>query len=89
MYHCLTCLCSQTTNLAMLYVCAQFADETHHRDVNHTFAEMDQQDPNPFVLQHKLDALRAHALYMSGETAWPAQEPLTKKIKDAAPKAQV
>jgi hypothetical protein len=54
--------------------------------VNHTFAEMNQQDPNPFVLQHKLDALRAHAMYMSGETAWPAQEPLTKKIKDA-PKA--
>jgi hypothetical protein len=35
------------------------ADETHHRDVNHTFADMDSDDPNPYVMEHKEDALRA------------------------------
>ena len=29
------------------------ADETHHRDVNHTFADMKSDDPNPFVATHK------------------------------------
>ena len=27
------------------------ANETHHRDVNHTFAEMKSDDPNPFLQQ--------------------------------------
>ena len=36
-----------------------FADETHHRDVNHTFATMDSDDPNPFLLQHKENAIAA------------------------------
>jgi hypothetical protein len=35
------------------------ADETHHRDVNHTFAMMDSDDPNPFLLQHKENAVAA------------------------------
>lgn len=35
------------------------ADETHHRDVNHTFADMAQDDPNPFVHMHKDNALHA------------------------------
>ena len=51
-----------------------FADECHHRDVNHTFAEMNPSDPNPFALMHKRDALRAHALTISGQTAWPAMQ---------------
>ena len=34
-------------------------DETNHRDVNHTFADMASDDPNPFVLQHQEDAARA------------------------------
>lgn len=29
------------------------ADEAHHRDVNHTFADMKNDDPNPFVTTHK------------------------------------
>lgn len=29
------------------------ADEAHHRDVNHTFADMKSDDPNPFVTTHK------------------------------------
>lgn len=29
------------------------ADEAHHRDVNHTFAEMKRGDPNPFLDMHK------------------------------------
>ena len=36
-----------------------FADETHHRDVNHTFATMESDDPNPFLLQHKENAIAA------------------------------
>ncbi len=36
-----------------------FADETHHRDVNHTFATMASDDPNPFLLQHKENAVAA------------------------------
>jgi hypothetical protein len=50
----------------------QFADETHHRDVNHTFAEMDSQAPSPFAMQSKRDALRAFELDATGQTAWPS-----------------
>ena len=35
------------------------ADETHHRDVNHTFADMASDDPNPFVHSHRENALKA------------------------------
>jgi len=35
------------------------ADETHHRDVNHTFADMASDDPNPFVMQHHSNAIAA------------------------------
>lgn len=35
------------------------ADETHHRDVNHTFAGMKSDDPSPFVHQHEANAIRA------------------------------
>jgi hypothetical protein len=46
------------------------ADETHHRDVNHTFAEMESDDPNPFVHTHKENALHAWRLENQGEPAW-------------------
>jgi hypothetical protein len=36
-----------------------FADETNHRDVNHTFATMRDDDPNPFVVKHLQDAAAA------------------------------
>jgi len=36
-----------------------FADETNHRDVNHTFATMESDDPNPFVEKHLADAAKA------------------------------
>eukprot|EP00468_Gymnochlora_sp_CCMP2014_P012723 CAMPEP_0167766514 /NCGR_PEP_ID=MMETSP0110_2-20121227/15393_1 /TAXON_ID=629695 /ORGANISM="Gymnochlora sp., Strain CCMP2014" /LENGTH=191 /DNA_ID=CAMNT_0007654563 /DNA_START=492 /DNA_END=1067 /DNA_ORIENTATION=- len=36
-----------------------FADETNHRDVNHTFASMEDDDPNPFVQKHLDDAAKA------------------------------
>jgi len=39
-----------------------YADESHHRDVNHTFATMEGDDPNPFQLKHKEDAARAWKL---------------------------
>jgi hypothetical protein len=49
-------------DILLFYECAQFADECHHRDVNHTLAELRPQDANPFLLQLRLDALRAVAL---------------------------
>jgi hypothetical protein len=36
------------------------ADEAHHRDVNHTFADMKSDDPNPFVTTHKGKSNRTH-----------------------------
>lgn len=38
------------------------ADECNHRDVNHTFAEMQTDDPNPFVESHKANAYFAWRL---------------------------
>jgi hypothetical protein len=35
------------------------ADETHHRDVNHTFADMKSDDANPFVINHKGNPLHS------------------------------
>jgi len=45
-----------------------FADECNHRDVNHTFATMSSDDPNPFVYKHQEDALRAWRLEADGAT---------------------
>jgi len=39
-----------------------FADETNHRDVNHTFASMASDDPNPYVTKHLEDAAKAWRL---------------------------
>ena len=36
-----------------------FADEANHRDVNHTFATMETDDPNPFITKHLEDAAAA------------------------------
>ena len=41
------------------------ADESHHRDVNHTFATLPEGAPNPFIKQHMQDfdkAATAHAV---------------------------
>jgi len=46
------------------------ADEANHRDVNHTFATLDSDDPNPFVFKHKEDAVRAWRLESGGKNAW-------------------
>jgi hypothetical protein len=46
-----------------------FADECNHRDVNHTFAIMDSDDPNPFIEKHKADAAHAWRLQTDGTTA--------------------
>lgn len=35
------------------------ADETHHRDVNHTFASLSLYDTNPYILKHLDDAAMA------------------------------
>ena len=50
------------------------ADESHHRDVNHTFADMKSDDPNPFLEMHKNDAIKAWRLDQSGQRAWEAYE---------------
>ena len=39
------------------------ADETNHRDVNHTFASMAQNDVNPFVGKHLKDMTEATAYW--------------------------
>jgi hypothetical protein len=65
------CLLRSSFFLVLLLL-MQFADETHHRDVNHTFAEMDSQAPSPFAMQSKRDALRAFELDATGQTAWPS-----------------
>lgn len=39
-----------------------FADESNHRDVNHTFATMKSDDPNPFIEKHQHDAAIAWRL---------------------------
>lgn len=44
-----------------------FADETHHRDVNHTFATMESDDPNPFLQKHLEDAAKAWRLEQDQE----------------------
>jgi hypothetical protein len=43
------------------------ADECHHRDVNHTFADMKSDDPNPFLHEHKENALIAWRINNDGE----------------------
>ena len=59
------------------------ADETHHRDVNHTFADMKSDDPNPFITMHKENAAIAWRLEQSGKSAWTEVpgfvEPAAKK----------
>jgi len=54
------------------------ADETHHRDVNHTFADLESDDPNPFVHMHKDNALHAWRLENDGVPAWVAPATATK-----------
>jgi len=43
-----------------------FADECNHRDVNHTFATMHSDDPNPFVEKHQNMAVFAWRLESGG-----------------------
>lgn len=43
-----------------------FADESNHRDVNHTFATMKCDDPNPFVQKHLKNAVQSRRLEEAG-----------------------
>lgn len=45
-------------------------DEAHHRDVNHTFASLRTDDPNPFVLEHKENAIKAWRIINNGDNFW-------------------
>lgn len=54
------------------------ADECNHRDVNHTFADMSSDDPNPFLDKHKENAAIAWRLHIQGEPV-KTPEASTKK----------
>ena len=43
------------------------ADETHHRDVNHTYANLKPGELNPYVEEHRKDAATAWRMRESGE----------------------
>ena len=45
------------------------ADETNHRDVNHTFASMAQHDVNPYVNKHLKDMREATTYWKEVSTA--------------------
>lgn len=44
------------------------ADETHHRDVNHTYASLKSGFMNPYLDMHRADAETAWKLHTSGQT---------------------
>eukprot|EP00419_Tripos_fusus_P023060 CAMPEP_0172727794 /NCGR_PEP_ID=MMETSP1074-20121228/91876_1 /TAXON_ID=2916 /ORGANISM="Ceratium fusus, Strain PA161109" /LENGTH=358 /DNA_ID=CAMNT_0013554975 /DNA_START=49 /DNA_END=1122 /DNA_ORIENTATION=- len=56
-----------------------FADESNHRDVNHTFATMATDDPNPFVEKHQEDAVHAWRLEQQRCTTDVGFPPSNKK----------
>lgn len=58
------------------------ADEANHRDVNHTFADMKDDDPSPFLEKHRENAAIAWRLEMTGEPAY------TKENSPRAPSAE-
>mmetsp|Transcript_26219 Transcript_26219/g.48895 ORF Transcript_26219/g.48895 Transcript_26219/m.48895 type:complete len:113 (-) Transcript_26219:282-620(-) len=49
-----------------------FADETNHRDVNHTFATMKNDDPNPYVHKHLEDAAKAWQMTSKQQSTGPS-----------------
>jgi hypothetical protein len=51
------------------------ADESHHRDVNHTFAGMQPDDPNPFIHRHAKDQ----------HMAWTLNQPYERKGEYVTP----
>jgi hypothetical protein len=55
------------------------ADECNHRDVNHTFADMKTDDPNPFIQEHRENAAFAWRLAVKGESAWVSPPKEEKK----------
>lgn len=66
------------------------ADETHHRDVNHTFADMKSDDPNPYVQLHKENAAQAWRLEISGKPAeWNSEATDSSPVDAKAPVAKV
>jgi hypothetical protein len=56
-----------------------FADECHHRDVNHTFAELNNDEPSPFCMEHRNNSLKAWEMETKGLTAWPANSNIKKE----------
>mmetsp|Transcript_3554 Transcript_3554/g.5861 ORF Transcript_3554/g.5861 Transcript_3554/m.5861 type:complete len:333 (+) Transcript_3554:49-1047(+) len=54
-------------------------DEANHRDVNHTFASMKSDDPNPFLSEHAANAAFAWRLNMTGEPAWESSPKAPKE----------
>jgi len=48
-----------------------YADESNHRDVNHTFAKMKDDDPNPWVNKHNEDAAKVWQNQVTEKVAVP------------------
>jgi hypothetical protein len=61
------------------------ADETHHRDVNHTYASLKAGEINPYLDEHRKDAAIAWRLKETGQTAWPAKSEAAKSLKTDLP----
>jgi len=55
------------------------ADEANHRDVNHTFASMKSDDPNPWVTSHHLDARNAW-MFMENQAMREDKKYLQKRL---------
>lgn len=56
-----------------------FADESHHRDVNHTLAEMGNSDPNPFVVKHQENVNMAWRLHTEGKSTDVGSRPRPRR----------
>ena len=61
------------------------ADEANHRDVNHTFADMKSDDPNPVLESHKENAAFAWRLCEAGKPAWEKIHPDSTVKADSKP----
>jgi len=65
------------------------ADETNHRDVNHTFASMAQQDVNPYVGKHLKDMHAATEYWKQANGAVEGKDldfTMSPKVKPTASK---
>ena len=60
------------------------ADECNHRDVNHTFASMETDDPNPFLQSHRENAYMAWRLTAGNMVEEAPKAPATATTNTAS-----